>query len=268
MIHAFLLIGEDGVGRLAYDDGLGIEYTLFSGMILALNKFFTEIFGKRQWYREVEIPPYALTMAETLRGIWVCIHDSTDNSELIYYKVSKAVRMLEKECDFSSPLPTSYLPMSEETKEKLVKLLSPEGVPKGITRLLDQKLRWISGKQINLSIRNAYLLSMERGVVASWEPGKRPDLKIRQSCFSMLRSLPNTPGVELTLSSRVRGGVEEWRLKRIGDSSFFVFVRAVMGEGARGLFELLFNRMVASLEQALAGCPVVKEFPPESYDLP
>ncbi|MBS7288088.1 MAG: hypothetical protein KIH01_04925 [Candidatus Freyarchaeota archaeon] len=268
MIHALLLIGEDGVGRVAYDDGMGIEYTLFSGMVHALNRFFTEIFGKRQWYREVEVPPYTLTMVETLRGLWVCIHDSTDNSDLIYYKVSTAVRLLERNCDFSQNLKTSVLPIDEKTKEVLVRLLSPEGVPKGITQLLNQKLRQIASRQINVTIHNAYLLSMERGVIASWEPEKKPDIKIRQACFNMLRSLPNTPNVRLSLSSREKRGVEEWRLKRIGNSSLFVFVRASMGEGARGLFELLFDRMVASLEQAVVSTPLVREFTPERYDLP
>ncbi|MEM1511655.1 MAG: hypothetical protein QXN15_03760 [Candidatus Jordarchaeales archaeon] len=268
MIHALLLIGEDGIGRIAYDDGMGIEYTLFSGMVHALNRFFTEIFGKKQWYREVEIPPYTLTMAETLRGIWVCIHDSTDNSDLIYYKVSTAVKLLERNCDFSQKLKTDHLPMDEKTKELLVKLLSPEGIPKGITQLLNQKLRHIASRQVNISIHNAYLLSMERGVVASWEPEKKPDIKIRQACFNMLRSLPNTPGVKLSLSSREKKGMEEWRLKRIGSSSLFVFVRASMGEGARGLFELLFDNMVSSLEQAVTGVPTVTEFTPERYDIP
>ncbi|MEM1798393.1 MAG: hypothetical protein QXX87_04135, partial [Candidatus Jordarchaeales archaeon] len=67
MIHVLLFIGEDGIGRIAYDDGTGkIEYTLFSGMVHALNRFLTEIFGKKQWYREVDIAPYALTLVETL----------------------------------------------------------------------------------------------------------------------------------------------------------------------------------------------------------
>ncbi|MEM1658282.1 MAG: hypothetical protein QXK94_04525 [Candidatus Jordarchaeales archaeon] len=271
MIHVLLFIGEDGIGRIAYDDGTGkIEYTLFSGMVHALNRFLTEIFGKKQWYREVEIAPYALTLVETLRGLWVCVHDSTDNSDLVYYKVSTAVKLLEKNCDFSQALKTPHLPIDENTKKLLLKILSPEGVPRGFTRLLDQKIRQqlTNRSNLNIVVHNVYLLSMERGIIASWEPGKKPDVKIRQACFNMLKALPNAPGVVLSLSSKGKKSVEEWRLKRIGSSSLFIFVRVSVGEGARGLFELVFNNMVASLEQIATSSPLVEDFTPEQYDLP
>ncbi|MEM3594856.1 MAG: hypothetical protein QXS27_08990, partial [Candidatus Jordarchaeaceae archaeon] len=79
----------------------------------------------------------------------------------------------------------------------------------------------------------------------------KPDLSIRYACLNMLKSVPNKSNLKLELSTTHEAGSEEWRFRRIGDSEFFLFIRAIMNEGSKALFEILIDRIVLGLVDTL-----------------
>ncbi len=251
MIHALLVITQDGMGHLVHDDGLSINFTLFSGMLMALNKFLTQVFGKEHIYREIELGVYTLLLKETDKGLWVCIHDVSDNMELMYSKLDQLVSLLEGTVDFEKEMKAT-VELDSRTRKKIEKIIKVKVVPQSLQEYIDREIRWLSeGRMINIVLQNIYIDSMEGGIAASWEREPKPDLGIRYACLNMLKSVPNKSNLKLEFSSSYETGTEEWRLRRIGDSDFFLFIRAFMNEGSKALFEILIDRIVLGLMKVL-----------------
>jgi len=251
LIHALLIITPDGVGHLVHDDGLGINFTLFSGMLMALNKFLTQIFGKEHLYREIELGLYTLLLKETGKGLWVCIYDVSDNMEIMYSKFDELVSLIEKNVDLEKELKAT-IELDDVTKKSVEKIIKTKVVPQRLQSFIDKEISWLSeGRMINIILQNVYLVSLEGGVSASWEKEAKPDLSIRYACLNMLKSVPNKSNLKLEFSSSHEAGSEEWRFRRIGDSEFFLFIRAIMNEGSRALFEILIDRIVLGLVDTL-----------------
>jgi len=235
------------MGHLVHDDGLSINFTLFSGMLMALNKFLTQVFGKEHIYREIELGVYTLLLKETDKGLWVCIHDVSDNMELMYSKLDKLVSLLEGTVNFEKELKAT-VELDRKTRKKIEKIIKVRAVPQSLQEYIDREIRWLSeGRMINIVLQNVYLVSMEGGIAASWEKVPKPDLSIRYACLNMLKSVPNKSNLKLEFSSSHEAGTEGWRFRRIGDSDFFLFIRAIMNEGSKALFEILVDRIVPGL---------------------
>lgn len=251
MIHALLVITQDGVGHLIHDDGLGINFTLFSGMLMTLNKFLSQIFGKEHLHREIELGVYTLLLKETDKGLWVCIYDVSDNMEIMYSKFDELINLIEKSVNLEKELKAT-IELDEATKKSVEKIIKPNIVPERLQSFLDKEINWLSeGRMINIILQNIYLVSLEGGISASWEKEEKPDLNIRYACLNMLKSVPNKSDLEMELSTAHEAGSEEWRFRRIGDSEFFLFIRAIMNEGSRALFEILIDRIVLGLLDTL-----------------
>ena len=251
MIHALLIITPDGIGHVVHDDGLGINFTLFSGMLMALNKFLTQVFSKEHLYREIELGLYTLLLKETGKGLWVCIYDVSDNMEIMYSKVDELVSLLEKNVDLEKESKAT-IELDDATKKSVEKIIKTKIVPQKLQSYIDKEIGWLSeGRMINIILQNVYLVSLEGGISASWEKEAKPDLSIRYACLNMLKNVPNKSNLKLEFSSSHEAGSEEWRLRRIGDSEFFLFIRAIMNEGSRALFEILIDRIVIGLVDTL-----------------
>lgn len=234
-----------------HDDGLGINFTLFSGMLMTLNKFLTQIFGKEHIYREIELGVYTLLLKETGRGLWVCIYDVSDNMEIMYSKFDELVNLIEKNTNLEKESKAT-IELDDETKKSVEKIIKPKIVPERLQSFLDKEINWLSeGRMINIILQNIYLVSLEGGISASWEKESKPDLSIRYACLNMLKSVPNKSDLKMELSTVHEAGSEEWRFRRIGDSEFFLFIRAIMNEGSRALFEILIDRIVLGLVDTL-----------------
>ena len=256
------------MGHLVHDDGLGINFTLFSGMLMTLNKFLTQIFGREHIYREIELGLYTLLLKETDKGLWVCIHDVSDNMELMYSKLDELVRLLEKKVDFEKELKAT-IELDDKTKKKIESIIEAKVVPQELQSFIDKEIKWLSeGRMINIILQNVHLVSLEGGIAASWEKETKPDLGISYACLNMLKSVPNKSNLKLEFSSSHEAGTEEWRLRRIGDSEFFLFIRAIMNEGSRALFEILIDRIVLGLMNTLKRKVLVKEITEPSALLP
>ncbi|WXG41799.1 MAG: hypothetical protein WED07_13715 [Candidatus Freyarchaeum deiterrae] len=251
MIHALLVITQDGIGHVVHDDGLGINFTLFSGMLSALNKFLTQIFSKEHLYREIQLGLYTLLLKETGKGLWVCIFDVSDNMEIMYSKLDELVSLLEKNVDLEKELKAT-IELDDETRKSIEDIIKAKVVPQRLQSYIDKEIGWLSeGRMINIILQNVYLISLEGGISASWEKEAKPDLSIRYACLNMLKSVPNKSNLKLEFSSSHEAGSEEWRFRKIGDSEFFLFIRAIMNEGSRALFEILIDRIVLGLVDTL-----------------
>ncbi len=251
MIHALLIVTQDGMGHVAYDDGLGINFTLFSGMLMALNKFLSQIFGGEQIHREIELELYSLLLKETGKGLWVCIHDASDNRELTYQKLDQLISLLEEEIDFEKDL-KGTLDLDAKLKKKIEKIIKIKTVPRALQSYISKEINWLSeGRMINIILQNVYLISLEGGIASSWEKEAKPDFSTRYACLKILKSLPNTVNLKLELSIKHEAGTDEWRFRRIGNSEFFLFLRAIMNEGSRALFEILIDRIIDGLVDVL-----------------
>ncbi len=256
------------MGHLIHDDGLGINFTLFSGMLMTLNKFLTQIFGREHIYREIELGLYTLLLKETDKGLWVCIHDISDNMELMYSKLDELVNLLEKKVDFEEDLKAT-IELDDKTRKKIDKIIKVKVVPQALQYFIDKEIKWLSeGRMINIILQNVYLVSLEGGIAASWERETKPNLGISYACLNMLKSVPNKSNLKLEFSSSHEAGTEEWRLRRIGDSEFFLFIRAIMNEGSRALFEILIDRIVLGLMNTLKKKVPVEEIAESSALLP
>ncbi len=268
MIHALLVITQDGMGHLIHDDGLGINFTLFSGMLMTLNKFLTQIFGREHLYREIELGLYTLLLKETDKGLWVCIHDVSDNMELMYSKLDELVSLLGKNVDFEKDSKAT-IELDTKTRKSIEKIIKVKVVPQALQSFINKEIKWLSeGRMINIILQNIYLVSLEGGIAASWEKETKPDLGISYACLNMLKSVPNKSNLKLEFSSSHEAGTEEWRLRRIGDSEFFLFIRAIMNEGSRALFEILVDRIVHGLMNTLKKKGPVKEITEPNALLP
>ncbi|MGQ9721526.1 MAG: hypothetical protein ACUVXA_09425 [Candidatus Jordarchaeum sp.] len=268
MIHALLIITQDGIGHVVHDEGMGINFTLFSGMLMSLNKFLTQIFGKEHLYREIELGRYTLLLKDTDKGLWVCIHDVSDNMELMYSKLDDLVKLLERKVDFEKELKAA-IELDDKTKKKIESIINVKVVPQALQSFIDKEIKWLSeGRMINIILENVYLVSLEGGIAASWEKETKPDLPISYACLNMLKSVPNKSDLKIEFSSRHEAGTEEWRLRRIGNSEFFLFIRAVMNEGSKALFEILVDRIILGLENTLKKKGPAKQITEPSALLP
>jgi hypothetical protein len=220
-------------------------------MVMALNKFLTQIFSKEHIYREMELGLYTLLLKETGKGLWVCIYDVSDNMEIMYSKFDELVSLLEKNVDLEKELKAT-IELDDETRKSMEQIIKTKAVPQRLQSFIDREISWLSeGRMINIILQNVYLISLEGGISASWEKEAKPDLGIRYACLMMLKSVPNKSNLKLEFSSSHEAGSEEWRFRRIGDSEFFLFMRAIMNEGSRALFEILIDRIVLGLEDTM-----------------
>ncbi|MEM2112505.1 MAG: hypothetical protein QXX08_11620, partial [Candidatus Bathyarchaeia archaeon] len=173
------------------------------------------------------------------------------NMEIMYSKFDELVKLIEKNTNLEKELKAT-IELDDETKKSVEKIIKPKIVPERLQSFLDKEINWLSeGRMINIILQNIYLVSLEGGISASWEKEEKPDLSIRYACLNMLKSVPNKSDLKMELSTVHEAGSEEWRFRRIGDSEFFLFIRAIMNEGSRALFEILIDRIVLGLVDTL-----------------
>ena len=126
------------MGHLVHDDGLGINFTLFSGMLMTLNKFLTQIFGKDHLYREIELGLYTLLLKDTSKGLWVCIYDVSDNMEIMYSKFDELVSLIEKNVELEKEL-NATIELDDATKKSVEKIIKTKTVPQRLQSFIEKR---------------------------------------------------------------------------------------------------------------------------------